>query len=56
MIGMRQIPKHELILLAACTRYNHCKNQVYKNQQFHKFNSREQHEDLQENGLQNSLL
>ena len=45
-----------LILLAACTRYNHCKNQVYKNLQFNKFNSHEQHEDLQENSLRNSFL
>ena len=55
MIGLRQIPKHELILLAACTRCNQNKNKVLKNQQFYEFISHEEHENVQENGLRNCV-
>ena len=56
MISMRQTPKHELILLAACTRCNQNKNKVFKNQQFYEFISHEEHENVQENGLRNSFF
>ena len=54
--GMRQIPKHELMLLAVCTRCNQNKIKVFKNQQFYEFISHEEHENVQENGLRNSFL
>ena len=55
MIGMRQVPKHVLILLAACTRCNQNKNKVSKDQQFYEFILHEEHENVQENGLRNSF-
>ena len=56
MIDMRQIPKHEVILLAAFTRCNQNKNKVFKNQQFYEFISHDEHENVQENCLRNSFL